>query len=79
VADRIFRAANAGITRGCVACGEQAREAFERLDSLLIDGLCHGFFEISISCQLIGGKKRELTIKAFKSYRFTIPENEIPR
>jgi hypothetical protein len=61
-----------------VACGRQAREAFERLESVLLDGLRHGFFEIAIVCQLAPGGKRQLTIRAGKSYQFTIPENEIP-
>jgi hypothetical protein len=59
--------------------GEQTREAFECIESLLLDGLQHGFFEISINCWLATGKKRELIIKAGKSYQFRIPENEIPR
>ena len=85
MADRSFSiisaksvAANEAAGVDHAGCGEQAKEAFECIESLLLDGLRHGFFEISISCRLAAGKRRELIIKAGKSYQFTIPENEIP-
>jgi hypothetical protein len=61
-----------------VACGRQLNEAVERLETLLLNGLRHGFFKISMTCQITTGGKRQLIIRAGKSYQFTIRENEIP-
>jgi hypothetical protein len=59
--------------------GGQIREAFERLESLVVEGLRHGFFEYSISCEIVSGGKRQFVIRAGKSHKFTIPEEEVPR
>jgi hypothetical protein len=57
----------------------QVREAFDRLEGLVIDGLKHGFFDYSITCEIANGGKRKLVIRAGKSHQFTIPEDELPR
>lgn len=57
----------------------QVREVLERLDGLIIDGLQHGFFDYSITCEIGNGGKRHLVIRAGKSHKFTIPEEELPR
>ena len=57
----------------------QLREALDRLEGLVVDGLKHGFFEYSIACEVANGGKRQLAIRAGKSHKFTIPENEVPR
>ena len=59
--------------------GRQVREALERLRGLVIDGLKHGFFDYSITCEIGNGGKRHLVIRAGKSHKFTIPEDELPR
>ena len=59
--------------------GGQVREALDRLCSLVVDGLKHGFFDYSISCQIVNGGKRQLVIRAGKSHKFTIPEDDLPR
>jgi len=41
------------------------------------DGLRHGFFELAVTCEIMKGGKRGLTIKAGKNHRFTIPDEEI--
>jgi hypothetical protein len=55
------------------------REALDRLEGLVVDGLKHGFFEYSIACEIANGGKRQLVIRAGKSHKFTIPEDEVPR
>ena len=45
----------------------------------LVDGLKHGFFDYSIACEIANGGKRQLVIRAGKSHKFTIPEDEVPR
>ena len=59
--------------------GRQLREALDRLQGLMVEGLKHGFFDYSVSCEITHGQKRRLTIKAGKSHRFTIPEDELPK
>lgn len=56
----------------------QLREALDRLEGLVVDGLKHGFFDYSIACEVANGGKRQLVIRAGKSHKFTIPEDEVP-
>jgi hypothetical protein len=60
-----------------VDCGQTA-EAFAHLKKIVVDGLRHGFFECSVACEIISGGKRQLMIRAGKSHKFIIPENELP-
>jgi hypothetical protein len=55
----------------------QVREALDRLEGLVVDGLKHGFFDYSITCEVSG--KRQLVIREGKGHKFTIPEEEVPR
>ena len=57
----------------------QIREALDRLEGLVVDGLKHGFFDYSIACEVANGGKRQLVIRAGKSHKFTILEEEVPR
>ena len=52
-------------------------QVLERLTREVRDGLRHGHFELTIVGEIVKGRKRGLTIKAGKSHRFTIPEEEI--
>ena len=58
--------------------GGQMREALDRLRGLVVDGLKHGFFDYSISCEVGKNGKRRLVIRAGKSHKFTIPEDDLP-
>ena len=59
--------------------GPQFREAVDCLGQIVLDGLRHGHFRCVISIGVGNGKKREFTIEAGKSHKFTIPEEELPR
>jgi len=59
--------------------GGQVRDALDRLEGLVVDGLKHGFFDYSIVCEVGNGGKRHLVIRAGKSHKFTIPADEVPR
>ena len=59
--------------------GGQMREALDRLRGLVVDGLKHGFFDYSISCEIGNKGRRQLVIRAGKSHKFTIPEDDLPR
>ena len=52
-------------------------KAMSRLLEEIRGGLKHGFFEITIACEIVKGGKRGLIIKAGKNHRFTIPEDEL--
>ena len=56
----------------------QVREALDRLEVLVVDGLKHGFFDYSIACEVGNGGKRHLVIRAGKSQKFTISADEVP-
>ena len=62
----------------CDGFGGQMREALDRLRDLVVDGLKHGFFDYSISCEIENKSRRQLVIRAGKSYKFTIPEDDLP-
>jgi hypothetical protein len=57
----------------------QVRDALDRLEGLAVDGLKHGFFDYSITCEIGAGGKRHLVIRAGKSHKFTIPGDQVPR
>ena len=57
----------------------QIAEALAHLEKVVVDGLRHGFFDCSIVCEIVSGGKRQLVIRAGKSHKFTIPEDEVPR
>jgi hypothetical protein len=59
--------------------GRQVREALGHLEDLVLDGLRHGFFNYSIACEIGNGGKRQLVIRAGKSHKFVIPEDDLPR
>ena len=59
--------------------GPQFREAYDRLIQIVLDGLRHGYFRCAISSGIGKGNRREIFIEAGKSYKFTIPEEELPR
>lgn len=51
--------------------------ALKKLEQEILDGLRHGFFECVVSCEIVTGQKRRLTIRAGKSHRFTISEEDL--
>ena len=61
------------------AYGRQLREALDQIEGLIVDGLRHGFFDCSVACEIGKDRRRELVIRAGKSHKFTIPEDELPR
>jgi hypothetical protein len=54
-------------------------EALAHLEKIVVDGLRHGFFECAIVCEIGNGGKRQLMIRAGKSHKFIISEDELPR
>ncbi len=53
--------------------------ALDHVRQQLIDGLRHGFFTFTITCELVKDRKRRLVVTAGKSEQFTIPADEVER
>ena len=51
--------------------------ALHRLREIVEEGLQHGFFDCTITCEIIKQGKRRLIIKAGKSHQFIIPEEDL--
>ena len=51
--------------------------ALDKLEQEVRDGLRHGFFEYVVSGEIVSGQKRRLTIKAGRSYQFTIRQDDL--
>ena len=57
----------------------QFEEARAHLEKVMVEGMRHGFFECVITCEIVHGGKRQVMIRAGKSHKFIIPEDEVPR
>jgi hypothetical protein len=69
-------APNSPVTR---AHRGQIAELLALIENLVVDGLHHGFFDCSIACEIGNAGKRQVVIRAGKSHKFTIREEELPR
>ena len=56
---------------------ESLSAARQLIEAVLRDGLRHGFFEYTITCDIVSSGRRQLTIRAGKSHKFFIPESEL--
>jgi hypothetical protein len=52
--------------------GGELKAACEHMARELVDGVRHGFFEMTVTVEMMQSKKRFITIKAGKSYRFIV-------
>ena len=66
------------VDRGPVAV-QFTDAALAHLERIVVDGLRHGFFDCGITCEIGVGRKRHLVIRAGKSEKFIISEDELPR
>jgi hypothetical protein len=65
-----------------VASGQQVPaidRALRRVLAEIHDGLRHGFFEFTLTCEVVGHEGRRLTLRAGKSHQFVIPKDECLR
>ena len=58
--------------------GGQLGDAMDCIKRAVVDGLRHGFFECSITCEIGKGGRRNLIVQAGNLHKFTIPEEELP-
>jgi hypothetical protein len=57
--------------------GELA-DALALIEKIVVDGLKHGHFDYSITCETGTGGRRLLIVKAGKSHKFSITEPDVP-
>jgi hypothetical protein len=50
----------------------ELQEACEHIARALIDGVRHGFYEMTVKVETMSSKKKSITIKGGKSYRFVV-------
>jgi hypothetical protein len=52
-------------------------DAINKLFEEIREGIKHGFYECAVTCEVIKGGRRRLTIRAGKSHRFIIREEDL--
>ena len=53
--------------------------AISRVLAEIHDGLRHGFFEFTVTCEIVGQGRRRLTLRAGKNHQFLLPKEECVR
>lgn len=67
-------------SRDCGVANKQEsplRLALKQLESEICEGLRHGFFDLSISCEVVKGGKRRLLIRGGKNHQFVVRREEL--
>jgi hypothetical protein len=59
--------------------GTSMGRAMSRVVAEIQDGLRHGYFEYTLTCEIIGRDRRRLTLRAGKSPQFLIPKEDCVR
>jgi hypothetical protein len=54
------------------------RSALDLIENLVVEGIKHGHFDYSITCETDTGGRRLLIVKAGKSHKFSITEPDVP-
>jgi hypothetical protein len=55
------------------------RSALNLIEHLLVEGIRHGHFDYSVTCEMGTNGRRLLIVKAGKSHKFTIEGADVPR
>jgi hypothetical protein len=58
---------------------EPVRSALDLIEGLLVEGIQHGHFHYSMTCETGTNGRRLLIVKAGKSHKFSIMEPDVPR
>jgi hypothetical protein len=53
-------------------------QALALIEKIVVDGIKHGHFDYSITCETGVGGRRLLIVKAGKSHKFSITEPDVP-
>ena len=55
----------------------ELNKALDCLSKLIMDCLPHGFFTVTISCEIVNNRKRRVIIEGGKSHLFIISEEDL--
>jgi hypothetical protein len=58
---------------------DPVRSALDFVEALLVEGIKHGHFDYSVTCETGTNGRRLLIVKAGKSHKFSIMEPDVPR
>jgi hypothetical protein len=58
---------------------DPVRAALDLIETLLVEGIKHGHFDYSMTCETGTNGRRLLIVKAGKSHKFSIKEPDVPR
>jgi hypothetical protein len=61
------------------AYSDPVRSALDLIERLLIEGISHGHFDYSLTCETGTNGRRLLIVKAGKSHKFTIEATHVPQ
>jgi hypothetical protein len=61
------------------AYSNPVRSALDLIETLLIEGIKHGHFDYSMTCETGTNGRRLLIVKAGKSHKFSITASDVPR
>jgi hypothetical protein len=58
---------------------EPVQSALDLIEGLLVEGIKHGHFDYSVTCETGTNGRRLLIVRAGKSRKFSIMEPDVPR
>ncbi|NGO52966.1 hypothetical protein [Allomesorhizobium camelthorni] len=58
---------------------DQLRGLMDCVERKVVTGLRHGYFEILIRCETTSRGMRRVIVRAGRSYKFNVQENEVAR
>ena len=61
------------------ALSELGLDSLDLIEVLLIDGIKHGHFDFSLTCETGTNGRRLLIVKAGKSHKFSIEGSDVPQ
>jgi hypothetical protein len=57
----------------------ECQRALKKLEQVVLEGIRHGFFDCTITCEMMQKGKRRFVIKAGVSHQFCISQDELDR
>ena len=61
-----------------VTYSDSVRSALNLIEGLLVEGIKHGHFDYTVTCETGTNGRRLLIVKAGKSHKFSILEPDVP-
>jgi hypothetical protein len=58
---------------------DPVRSSLDFIETLLVEGIKHGHFDYTVTCETGTNGRRLLIVRAGKSHRFSIMASDVPR